>query len=164
MEYVDGEGSCFGRCRIGGLSPDKATEIARQLRGACSSTNAEVIHRDLKTANVYARGAGQKFASPIRTCGNRCKHQGRCRPRGDPWYMAPEQIAEAAESGSSRRASLSLGLILTKSCRAKTRLSFTIPELLETARSPALITILNRRSCRELDPLIENSVILRAWK
>ncbi|MGH7836563.1 MAG: serine/threonine-protein kinase, partial [Candidatus Binataceae bacterium] len=53
MEYVDGEDLASVVRRIGRLSPDKATEVARQIcAGLAASHERGVIHRDLKPANV----------------------------------------------------------------------------------------------------------------
>ena len=51
MEYVDGEDLASVVRRIGRLSPDKATEIARQIcAGLAAAHERGVIHRDLKPA------------------------------------------------------------------------------------------------------------------
>src|SRR5205823_2026085 len=60
MEYVDGEDLASVVRRIGRLSPDKATEIARQIcAGLAAAHERGVIHRDLKPANVMLDGAGK---------------------------------------------------------------------------------------------------------
>ncbi len=60
MEYVDGEDLASVVRRIGRLSQDKATEIARQIcAGLAAAHERGVIHRDLKPANVMLDGAGK---------------------------------------------------------------------------------------------------------
>ena len=60
MEYVDGEDLALVVRRIGRLSPDKATEIARQIcADLAAAYERGVIHRDLKPANVMLGGAGK---------------------------------------------------------------------------------------------------------
>src|SRR5260370_5370965 len=60
MEYVDGEDLASVVRRIGRLSPDKATEIARQIcAGLAAAHERGVIHRDLKPANVMLDVAGK---------------------------------------------------------------------------------------------------------
>src|SRR5260370_355962 len=60
MEYVDGEDLASVVRRIGRLSPDKATEVARQIcPGLSAAPQRRVIHRDFKPANVMLDGAGK---------------------------------------------------------------------------------------------------------
>ena len=57
MEYVDGEDLASVVRRIGRLSPDKATEIARQIcAGLAAAHERGGIHRDLKPANIMLDG------------------------------------------------------------------------------------------------------------
>ena len=60
MEYVDGEDLSSLVRRIGRLSTDKATEIARQTcAGLAAAHDRGVIHRDLKPANLMLDSAGR---------------------------------------------------------------------------------------------------------
>jgi serine/threonine protein kinase len=60
MEYIDGEDLSTLLRRIGRLSPDKATEFARQLcAGLAAAHDKGVLHRDLKPANVMIDGRGR---------------------------------------------------------------------------------------------------------
>lgn len=83
MEYVDGEDLGSLIRRIGRLSPDKATEIARQIcAGLAAAHERGVIHRDLKPANVMLDGP-----APQRTA---------AMPRGDPWFWRSARLSSWA--------------------------------------------------------------------
>src|SRR5438046_8402792 len=94
MEYVDGEDLASVVRRIGRLSPDKATEIARQIcAGLAAAHERGVIHRDLKPANVMLDGAGKIRITDFGLAGIAATNPGAEVRAGTTTYMAPEQLA-----------------------------------------------------------------------
>jgi serine/threonine protein kinase len=115
MEYVDGEDLASVVRRIGRLSPDKATEIARQIcAGLAAAHERGVIHRDLKPANVMLDGAGKIRITDFGLAGIAASIKGADVRAGTPAYMAPEQLA--GRDVSTKSDIYSLGLILDCSC------------------------------------------------
>jgi serine/threonine-protein kinase len=158
MEYVDGEDLASVVRRIGRLSPDKATEIARQIcAGLAAAHERGVIHRDLKPANVMLDGAGKIRITDFGLASVAASIQGADARAGTPAYMAPEQLAGREVTPKSDI--YSLGLILYEILTGKRAFdATTLPELLKlresgTITSPSTLV-------RDLDPLIER-VILR---
>lgn len=158
MEYVDGEDLASLVRRIGRLSPDKATEIARQIcAGLAAAHERGVVHRDLKPSNVMLDGSGKIRITDFGLAGIAATIQGADVRAGTPAYMAPEQLA--GKEVSARSDIYSLGLILYEVLTGKRVFeAATLPELLKlrergTITNPS--TIVN-----DLDPLIER-VILR---
>jgi serine/threonine protein kinase len=158
MEYVDGEDLASVVRRIGRLSPDKATEIARQIcAGLAAAHERGVIHRDLKPANVMLDGAGKIRITDFGLAGIAATIKGADVRAGTPAYMAPEQLAGREVSAKSDI--YSLGLILYEILTGKRAFeASTLPELMKQRESG---TITNPSTLvRDLDPLIER-VILR---
>src|SRR5260370_8770989 len=94
MEYVDGEDLASVVRRIGRLSPDKATEVARQIcAGLAAAHERGVIHRDLKTANVLLDGAGKIRIADFGLAGIAATIKGAEVREGTPADMATEQLA-----------------------------------------------------------------------
>ncbi|MGC0772837.1 MAG: serine/threonine-protein kinase [Candidatus Acidiferrum sp.] len=158
MEYVDGEDLASVVRRIGRLSPDKATEIARQIcAGLAAAHERDVIHRDLKPANVMLDGAGKIRITDFGLAGLAATIQGADIRAGTPAYMAPEQLA--GKEVTARSDIYSLGLILYEILTGKRAFeAATLPELIKlreqgTLTNPSTLV-------RDLDPLIER-VILR---
>ena len=158
MEYVDGEDLASLVRRIGRLSPDKATEIARQIcAGLAAAHERGVIHRDLKPANVMLDGAGKIRITDFGLAGIAASIQGADIRAGTPAYMAPEQLAGREVTPLSDI--YSLGLILYEILTGKRAFeASTLPELIKlrehgTITNPSTLV-------RDLDPLIER-VILR---
>ncbi len=158
MEYVDGEDLASVVRRIGRLSPDKATEIARQIcAGLAAAHERGVIHRDLKPANVMLDGAGKIRITDFGLAGIAASIQGADIRAGTPAYMAPEQLA--GKEVTARSDIYSLGLILYEILTGKRAFeAATLPELIKlreqgTLTNPSTLV-------RDLDPLIER-VILR---
>jgi predicted Ser/Thr protein kinase len=110
MEYVDGETLKSLQNRIGGLSTEKALDIARQLcAGLAAAHDRGVLHRDLKPSNIMIDGRGRvrimDFGLAVPTS------EGSVREvAGTPAYMAPEQFA--GERVTERTDLYALGLVL----------------------------------------------------
>src|SRR5258707_14179837 len=158
MEYVDGEDLASVVRRIGRLSQDKATEIARQIcAGLAAAHERGVIHRDLKPANVMLDGAGQIRITDFGLAGIAASIKGADVRAGTPAYMSPEQLA--GRDVSTKSDIYSLGLILYEILTGKRAFdASTLPELMKL-REQGTITNLSTL-VRDLDPLIER-VILR---
>ncbi len=158
MEYVDGEDLASVVRRIGRLSPDKATEVARQIcAGLAAAHERDVIHRDLKPANVMLDGAGKIRITDFGLAGIAASIQGADIRAGTPAYMAPEQLV--GKEVTPKSDIYSLGLILYEILTGKRAFeASTLPELIKLREQG---TITNPSTLvRDLDPLIER-VILR---
>jgi hypothetical protein len=158
MEFVDGEDLASVVRRIGRLSPERATEIARQIcAGLAAAHERGVIHRDLKPANVMLDGAGKIRITDFGLAGIAATIQGADVRAGTPAYMAPEQLA--GKEVTAKSDIYSLGLILYEVLTGKRAFeAATLPELVKlreqgTVTSPSSIV-------KDLDPLIER-VMLR---
>ena len=158
MEYVDGEDLASVVRRIGRLSPDKATEVARQIcAGLAASHERGVIHRDLKPANVMLDGAGKIRITDFGLASIAASIKGEEARAGTPAYMAPEQLAGREVTAKSDI--YSLGLILYEILTGKRAFeASTLPELMKQRESGAITN--PSTLVRDLDPLIER-VILR---
>ncbi len=157
MEYVDGEDLASVVRRIGRLSPDKATEIARQIcAGLAAAHDRGVIHRDLKPANVMLDGAGKIRITDFGLASVAASIQGADARAGTPAYMAPEQLVGREVTAKSDL--YSLGLILYEILTGKRAFeASTLPELMKLRESG---TITNPSTLvRDLDPLIERVVL-----
>jgi len=158
MEYVDGEDLGSLIRRIGRLSPDKATEIARQIcAGLAAAHERGVIHRDLKPANVMLDGGGKVRIADFGLASLAASVQRTEARAGTPAYMSPEQLA--GREVTTRSDIYSLGLILYEILTGKRAFeAATLPELMKQRESGTIThpsTLI-----RDLDPLIER-VILR---
>ena len=158
MEYVDGEDLASVVRRIGRLSPDKATEIARQIcAGLTAAHERGVIHRDLKPANVMLDGDGKIRITDFGLAGVAASIKGEEARAGTPAYMAPEQLA--GKEVTPKSDIYSLGLVLYEILTGKR--AFEASTLQELVRLRESGTITNPSTLvRDLDPLIER-VILR---
>ncbi len=158
MEYVDGEDLASVVRRIGRLSPDKATEVARQIcAGLAAAHERGVIHRDLKPANVMLDGAGKIRITDFGLAGIAASIQGADIRAGTPAYMAPEQLA--GKEVTAKSDIYSLGLILYEILTGKRAFeAATLPELIKLREQGAITN--PSTLVRDLDPLIER-VILR---
>ena len=158
MEYVDGEDLASVVRRIGRLSPDKATEIARQIcAGLAAAHERGVIHRDLKPANVMLDGTGKIRITDFGLAGIAAEIHGEDARAGTPAYMAPEQLA--GKEVTPKSDIYSLGLVLYEILTGKR--AFEASTLQELVRLRQSGTITNPSTLvRDLDPLIER-VILR---
>src|SRR5271168_4602000 len=158
MEYVDGEDLASVVRRIGRLSPDKATEIARQIyAGMAAAHERGVIHRDLKPANVMLDGAGKIRVMDFGLAGIAASIQGSEIRAGTPAYMAPEQLEGREVTFKSDI--YSLGLILYEILTGKRAFeASTLAELIKLREQGALTH--PSTLVKDLDPLIER-VMLR---
>jgi len=158
MEYVDGEDLASLLRRIGRLSPDKATEIARQVcAGLAAAHERGVIHRDLKPANLMLDGAGKIRITDFGLAAIAASVEGAEVRAGTPAYMAPEQLAGKEVTFKSDL--YSLGLVLYEIVTGKRAFeAATVPELLRLREQ----TVPTNPSAlvRDMDPLLER-VILR---
>jgi hypothetical protein len=158
MEFVDGEDLASVVRRIGRLSPERATEIARQIcAGLAAAHERGVIHRDLKPANVMLDGAGKIRITDFGLAGIAASIQGADVRAGTPAYMAPEQLAGREVTAKSDI--YSLGLILYEILTGKRAFeAATLPELVQL-REQGTVTSASS-IVKDLDPLIER-VMLR---
>src|SRR5215469_7914393 len=158
MEYVDGEDLASVVRRIGRLSPDKATEIARQIcAGLAAAHDRGVIHRDLKPANVMLDGTGKIRIADFGLAGVAAGIKGEEARAGTPAYMAPEQLA--GQEVTAKSDIYSLGLILYEILTGKRAFeAATLAELVKVREAGAIAN--PSTLIRDLDPLIER-VILR---
>lgn len=158
MEYVDGEDLASVVRRIGRLSPERATEIARQIcAGLAAAHERGVIHRDLKPANVMLDGAGKIRITDFGLAGLAASIQGADVRAGTPAYMAPEQLA--GKEVTPKSDIYSLGLILYEILTGKRAFeAASLAELMKLREEGALTN--PSTLVRDLDPLIER-VILR---
>jgi len=155
MEYVDGEDLASLLRRIGRLSADKATDIARQLCAALAAAHDKgVLHRDLKPANVMLDGRGKVRLTDF----GLAETQGSGAVgdiAGTPAYMAPEQFAGRPATVQSDL--YALGLVLYEVFSG--RRAFEAPTLGELRRlheeshAEQLTS-----SVRDLDPTIERVI------
>jgi serine/threonine-protein kinase len=158
MEYVDGEDLASVVRRIGRLSPDKASELARQIcAGLAASHERGVIHRDLKPANVMLDGAGKIRITDFGLASLAASIKGAEARAGTPAYMSPEQLAGREVTAKSDI--YSLGLVLYEILTGKRAFeASTLPELMKQRESG---TITNPSTLvHDLDPMLER-VILR---
>ena len=157
MEYVDGEDLASLVRRIGRLSADKATEIARQTcAGLAAAHDKGVVHRDLKPANLMLDSAGKIRITDFGLAGIAANIQGAEVRAGTPAYMAPEQLAGREVTFKSDI--YSLGLVLYEILTGKRAYeAATLPELMrlrEESRPANPSTLV-----RDIDPLLERVVL-----
>jgi len=157
MEYIDGEDLASVVRRIGRLSPDKATEIARQIcAGMAAAHERGVIHRDMKPANVMLDGAGKIRITDFGLAGLAATIQGAEVRAGTPAYMAPEQLA--GKEVTVKSDIYSLGLILYEILTGQRAFDAkTLPELMKLREEEAISN--PTTFVRDLDPLIERVVL-----
>ncbi len=153
MEYVDGEDLASVVRRIGRLSPERATEVTRQIcAGMAAAHEKGVIHRDLKPANVMLDGAGKIRIMDFGLAGIAAAIQASEIRAGTPAYMAPEQL-EGREV-TTKSDIYSLGLIIYEILTGKRAFeAATLAELVKlreqgTITNPSVLV-------KDLDPLIE---------
>jgi len=94
MEYVEGESLRHMLNRLGGLSPDKAVAVARQICAGLREAHAQgVVHRDLKPENVMVDSSGtvriMDFGIAHSALGGGMTQTDAII--GTPTYMSPEQ-------------------------------------------------------------------------
>src|ERR1700732_2764605 len=138
MEYGDGEDLSSLVRRIGRLSTDKATEIARQTcAGLAAAHDRGVIHRDLKPANLMLHSAGKIRITEFGLAGIAASIQGTEVRAGTPAYMAPEQLA--GKEVTIKSDIYSLGLVMYEVLTGKRAFdAATMPELLKARQAGTL--------------------------
>jgi hypothetical protein len=153
MEYVDGEDLASVVRRIGRLSPERATAVARQIcAGMAAAHEKGVIHRDLKPANVMLDGAGKIRIMDFGLAGIAAAIPGSEIRAGTPAYMAPEQLEGREVTVKSDI--YSLGLIIYEILTGKRAFeAATLAELMKlreqgSITNPSVLV-------KDLDPLIE---------
>jgi hypothetical protein len=158
MEYVDGEDLSSLVRRIGRLSTDKATEVARQTcAGLAAAHDRGVIHRDLKPANLMLDSAGRIRITDFGLAGIAATIQGAEVRAGTPAYMAPEQLS--GKEVTIKSDLYSLGLVLYEILTGKRAFEArTLPELMRLREESAPTS--PSSLVRDLDPLLER-VIMR---
>src|SRR5271157_2565655 len=115
MEYVEGPSLRAMMHEAGGLSVEKALDLARQLAETLVYMHAEgVVHRDLKPENVLVTAEGRTkvmdFGIALDESARRLTWSGLSSTIGTPDYMAPEQVS--GRRGDVRTDIYSLGVIL----------------------------------------------------
>ena len=109
MEYIDGESLASLIRRTGRLRHDYGVEIALQLcRGLAAAHENEVLHCDLKPANVMIDGRGRARITDFGLARMDHKLRPSIISAGTPSYMAPEQISRSEISAKSDIYSLGL--------------------------------------------------------
>jgi Protein kinase domain/zinc-ribbon domain len=153
MEYVDGEDLASVVRRIGRLSPERATEVARQIcAGMAAAHEKGVIHRDLKPANVMLDGAGKIRIMDFGLAGIAAAIQGSEIRAGTPAYMAPEQLEGREVTVKSDI--YALGLIIYEILTGKRAFeASSVPELVKLREQGTLTN--PSAFVKDLDPLIE---------
>jgi tetratricopeptide (TPR) repeat protein len=165
MELLEGETLAERLARTGRMSTGEALPIVRQIAAALDAAHAAgIVHRDLKTANVFlvsspfgSRAVVTDFglawsddpsASPSLT------HAGELL--GSPAYMAPEQVRGDASSPATDV--YALGVVLYEMVTGE------LPFLGESAFSTALKRLQEpppspRRRVSDLDPVWDRAIL-----
>jgi Protein kinase domain len=155
MEFVQGEDLAGLLRRIGRLSPDKATEMARGLAaGLAAAHDKGVLHRDLKPGNVLIDEHGRVRLADFGLAGVDHQSEGLS---GTPAYMAPELFDRKPATVQSDI--YALGLVLYEMFSGKPAFSgTTVRELarLHHEFTPPPLTEL----VPEVDPMADR-IILR---
>jgi len=113
MEYVDGEDLASLLRRIGRFSPDKALAIVRDVcAGLAAAHEKDVIHADLKPANIMIDGRGRARITDFGLAALAADATLSGTIAGTPRYMAPEQLKGAPPS--IRSDVYALGLVMAE--------------------------------------------------
>lgn len=120
MEYLEGEGLDSLLERRVPLSPTRAVEIFLPILAALAQAHeASIVHRDVKPSNVFLAATPRGEVPKLLDFGISKPSEALGGPRltsasemlGTPWYMAPEQLADAG-SVDARTDVWSMGTIL----------------------------------------------------
>ena len=157
MEYIDGEDLASRLRRMGRPTPDKATEIARQICfGLAAAHEAGMLHRDLKPANVMIDGRGRARITDFGLAGLADELARGGQFAGTPAYMAPEQIDGGRVS--VRSDIYSLGLVLYELFTGKRVFDAkNIAELKRMHESGSITTPSD--FARDIDPAVERLIL-----
>jgi len=157
MEYIDGEDLSSLLKRIGYLSSEKASDIARQLAlGLAAAHERGVLHRDLKPGNIMIDGNGR---ARITDFGLAIAVDDEVQARqisGTPAYMAPEQLA--GKGATIQSDIYSLGLVLYELYTGRKAFEFrSLEDLREQHASQTPKTLSEVRS--GVDPIVDRLIM-----
>jgi len=159
MEYVDGESLRAYLTRAGKLSPERVSDLARQIAAGLGEAHAQgVVHRDLKPENVLLARDGlvklMDFGIARAVEGNTVTTQSVI---GTPGYMAPEQ--SQGKSVDQRTDLYALGLILYECLTGRRAFSGATP--VEVALKQIKERPLSPRQLLSSTPLHLEAVVMR---
>lgn len=160
MEFIDGEDLASLLRRIGRLPGDKAVELAREIcTGVAAAHEHDLIHCDLKPANVMIDGRGHARLTDFGLAAlAHDQRDGSGALAGTPAYMAPEQLE--GHRATKMSDVYALGLVLYELFTGKPALrATTIAQLRELHRSSAPPTSPSEL-VPDLDPAVDQ-VIMR---
>ena len=157
MEYIDGEDLASVLRRMGRPTPDKATEIARQMcLGLAAAHEAGMLHRDLKPANIMIDGRGRARITDFGLAGLADELARAGQIAGTPAYMAPEQLANGRVS--VRSDIYALGLVLYELYTGKRVFEAgNMTELRQLQDSDSITS--PSHLARDIDPAVERVIL-----
>ncbi|MDH3626832.1 MAG: serine/threonine protein kinase [Acidobacteriota bacterium] len=157
MEFVDGEDLSTLLRRIGRISSDKATQIARQICAGLHAAHTQgIIHRDLKPANIMLDGRGQVRITDFGLAGLAEEFSGNEVRVGTPAYMSPEQLSGKEVTVQSDVYALGLVLYeLFTGDKAFDASSVAEISRLQQESMPSTPTTL----VPDIDPLVEQAIL-----
>lgn len=152
MEFVDGE-TLADRLKRGPLPPAEAIRLARDLLAALSAAHAhDVVHRDVKPANIFLRGSQILLGDFGIARWRRDSDPGLTKSGqyiGTPSYMAPEQREGVA--ATPRSDVYSTGMVLYEACTGRRWPAYQPPDRADWSAVPSALVAPVRRALA-LDP------------